>query len=78
MNTLHCLTRIRFALILLQIHFTLDGKFHFGGIYIVMRECDLKYPAEIEQKIGNFHLSPYQMEANPFFRDCVNFVKQPN
>ena len=36
MNTTHCLTRIRFALVLRKIHFTLDGKFDFCGICIVM------------------------------------------
>ena len=31
-----CLTRIRFALVLRKIHFTLDDKLHFCGICIVM------------------------------------------
>ena len=34
--TRHCLTRIRFALVLRKIHFTLDDKLHFCGICIVM------------------------------------------
>ena len=36
MNTVHCLTRIRFVLVLRKIQFTLDDKFHFCGICIVM------------------------------------------
>ena len=36
MNTMHYLTRIRFALVLPIIHFTLDDKVHFCGICIVM------------------------------------------
>ena len=36
MNKLHCLTTIRFVLVLRKIHFTLDDKFHFCGICIVM------------------------------------------
>ena len=35
-NAMHCLTRIRFALILRKIHFTLGDEFHFCGICIVM------------------------------------------
>ena len=36
MNTMHYLTRIRFALVLRIIRFTLDDKVHFCGICIVM------------------------------------------
>ena len=36
MNTMPCLTTIRYALVLRKIHFTLDDKFHFCGICIVM------------------------------------------
>ena len=36
MNTMHYLTRIRFALVLRKIHFTLDDKVHFCGICNVM------------------------------------------
>ena len=32
MNMVHYLTRIRFALVLQKIHFTLDNKIHFCGI----------------------------------------------
>ena len=35
-NTLLCLTRIRFVLVLRKIHFTLDDKIHFCGICSVM------------------------------------------
>ena len=34
---MHCLTRIRFALVLRKIHFTLDDKLHFCGKCIVMK-----------------------------------------
>ena len=34
--TMHCLTKIRFALVLRNIHLTLDDKLHFWGICIVM------------------------------------------
>ena len=34
--TMHCLNKIRFALVLRKIHFTLDDKLHFCGICIVM------------------------------------------
>ena len=33
---MHCLTRIRFALVLRKIHFTLDDELHFFGIRIVL------------------------------------------
>ena len=36
MNTMHCLARIRFALVLRRKHFTLDDKVQFCGICIVM------------------------------------------
>ena len=36
MNTVHYLTRIRFALVLRKIHITLDDKVHFCGICIVV------------------------------------------
>ena len=39
MNTVHYLTRIRFALVLRKIYFTLDDEIHFCGICIVMRVC---------------------------------------
>ena len=35
MNTGHYLTRIRFALVLRKLHFTLDDKVHFCGKCIV-------------------------------------------
>ena len=35
-ETMQFLTRIRFALVVQKIHFTLDDKFHFRGICIVM------------------------------------------
>ena len=35
--TMHCLTRIRFVLVLRKIHFLLDDKLHFCGICIVMK-----------------------------------------
>ena len=42
MNTMHFLTRIRFALVLKKVHFTLDDKFHFCGICIVMQIADFE------------------------------------
>ena len=36
----HCTDWIRFALVLRKIHFTLDDKFHFCGICIVMGWAD--------------------------------------
>ena len=47
MNTLHYLTRIRFALVLRKIHFTLDDKVHFCGKCIVTsRNAVLKKMSE--------------------------------
>ena len=48
MNTVHYLTRIRFALVLRKIHFTLDGKVHFCGKCIVTsKNAVLKKMSEI-------------------------------
>ena len=42
-------------------------------------ECDLEYPAEIEEKTENFPLCPYQTKADPnLFSDYMNSVKQLN
>ena len=42
-------------------------------------ECDLEYPAEIEEKTEIFPLFPYQTKADPeCFSDYMNSVKQPN
>ena len=48
MNTVHYLTRIRFALVLRKIHFTLDDKVHFCGKCIVTsKNAVLKKMSEI-------------------------------
>ena len=45
--------------------------------YGFFTECDLDYPAKIEES-ENFPLCPYQVEANcELFSDYMNFVKQP-
>ena len=42
-------------------------------------ECDLEYPAEIEEKTENFPLCPYQTKADPnLSSDYKNSVKQLN
>ena len=45
MNTMHCLTRIWFALVIRKIHFTLDDKFHFCGICIGV--CKRLFPRQL-------------------------------
>ena len=46
------------------------------GYYI---ECDLEYPAEIEENTENFPLCPYRTKADPeLFTTYMNSVKQPN
>ena len=37
MNPMHCLTRIRFAVVLRKLHFSHDDKFYFYGIGIVKK-----------------------------------------
>ena len=43
MNTVHFLTRIRFALVLQKTHFTLDDEIYICGICIVMEMMSLGY-----------------------------------
>ena len=41
-------------------------------------ECDLKHPADFKEKIENFPVCPYQVEAKcELFSEYMNFVKQP-
>ena len=50
MNTLLCLTRIRFVLVLRKIHFTLDDTIHFCGICILMLRSNGVRQAALEIK----------------------------
>ena len=47
-----------------------------SGFFI---ECDMLYPAEIEEKTKNFPLSPYQTKTDPeLFSEFMNSVNQLN
>ena len=50
-----------------------------GNVFGYFIECDLEYPAEIEEKTEDFPLCPYQTKADPeCFSEYMNSVKQPN
>ena len=68
MNTVHYLTRIRFALVLQKIHFTLDDKIHFCGICIV--ELYAKKSPHLRKSVSQVYLQ------NGTYQDIIKHLER--